>query len=52
MGGVCSTHRRNEKCIKYFSWKISREEPLRRSRRRWVDNIRTDLREIVWKGVG
>jgi hypothetical protein len=26
-------------------------EPLRRPRRRWVDNIKMDLREIGWGGV-
>jgi hypothetical protein len=25
--------------------------PLGRPRRRWVDNIKMDLREIVWDGV-
>jgi hypothetical protein len=25
--------------------------PLGRSRRRWVDNIKTDLREIGWGGM-
>jgi hypothetical protein len=25
--------------------------PLGRPRRRWVDNIKIDLREIVWDGV-
>jgi hypothetical protein len=25
--------------------------PLRRPRRRWVDNIKMDLREIGWGGV-
>jgi hypothetical protein len=25
--------------------------PLGRSRRRWVDNIKMDLREIAWDGV-
>jgi len=27
------------------------ERPLGRPRRRWEDNIRMDLREIVWEGV-
>jgi hypothetical protein len=26
--------------------------PLGRPRRRWVDNIKMDLREIEWDGVG
>jgi hypothetical protein len=27
------------------------KRPLRRPRRRWVDNIKMDLREIGWDGV-
>jgi hypothetical protein len=27
------------------------KRPLRRPRHRWEDNIRMDLREIVWGGV-
>jgi len=26
--------------------------PLGRRRRRWVDNIRMDLQEVVWTGLG
>jgi hypothetical protein len=28
--------------------KPERKRPLRRSRRRWVDNIKMDLRDIRW----
>jgi hypothetical protein len=28
------------------------KRPLGRARRRWVDNIKMDLREIGWDGVG
>jgi hypothetical protein len=28
-----------------------RERPLRRPRRRWVDNVKIDLREIGWDGM-
>jgi hypothetical protein len=28
-----------------------RERPLARPRRRWLDNIKMDLREIGWNGV-
>jgi hypothetical protein len=31
--------------------KPERERPLGRPRRRWVDNIRMDLREIGWDGM-
>jgi hypothetical protein len=27
------------------------ERPLRRPRRKWVDNIKIDLREIGWDGL-
>jgi hypothetical protein len=27
------------------------KRPLGRPRRRWVDNIKMDLREIVWDGM-
>jgi hypothetical protein len=32
--------------------KPDERRPLRRPRRRWVDNIKIDLREIEWNGVG
>jgi hypothetical protein len=28
------------------------KRPLGRARRRWVDNIKIDLREIGWDGMG
>jgi hypothetical protein len=27
------------------------KRPLERPRRRWIDNIKMDLKEIVWGGV-
>jgi hypothetical protein len=30
--------------------KTRRKKPLRRPRRRWMDNIKIDLREIGWGG--
>jgi hypothetical protein len=30
---------------------VGKKRPLRRPRRRWVDNIKMDLREIGWDGV-
>jgi hypothetical protein len=35
MGGACSTYGRDEKFIKYFSWKTGREGPLGRLGHRW-----------------
>jgi hypothetical protein len=31
-------------------WESQKERPLGRPRRRWVDNIKMDLREIAWDG--
>jgi hypothetical protein len=35
-----------------FVGKREGKRPLRRPRRRWVDNINMDLREIGWGGMG
>jgi hypothetical protein len=32
-------------------WKQEGKRPLGRPRRRWVDNVKMDLREIGWDGV-
>jgi hypothetical protein len=34
-----------------FVGKLEGKKPLGRPRRRWVDNIKMDLREIGWDGV-
>jgi hypothetical protein len=47
-----STHGTNEKFILYFGWKNLKGREFGRPRRRWEDNITTDLREIVWGFVG
>jgi hypothetical protein len=31
--------------------KLEEKRPLGRPRRRWVDNIKMDLREIAWDGM-
>jgi hypothetical protein len=37
----------DEKYIKYFDGKLEGKEPLGKPRRRWEDNIRVVIREIV-----
>jgi hypothetical protein len=37
--------------IQDIGGKARRKETLRRPRRRWVDNIKMDLREIGWDGM-
>jgi hypothetical protein len=44
-------HETVEKCIQKFKRKIMVKRPLGRSRRRWNDNIRMDLRDIEWEVV-
>jgi hypothetical protein len=51
MGGVCSTNGEKRNAYRILVGKPEGERPLRRQRRRRVDNIITDLREIGWDGV-
>jgi hypothetical protein len=43
--------RRRRQSIRYWWRKPEGKRPLERPRRRWVDNIKTDLRKIGWDGV-
>jgi hypothetical protein len=47
MGWACSTNRGEEECIWNIVVKVRRKEiiSLGRPRRKWVDNIKMDLRE-------
>jgi hypothetical protein len=49
MGGACSTHGKDEKCVQDFCLKTSRKRAVGRPSRRWEDNIKTDLKERGWK---
>jgi hypothetical protein len=51
MGGICSTHGDDEKCIQHLVRKPERKRPPERSRHRWEDNIWMDLREVGWESV-
>jgi hypothetical protein len=44
IGGACSMIKTYEKCI--LVRKPERKRPLERSRYRWEDNIKTDLKQI------
>jgi hypothetical protein len=48
MGRAYSTNGENRKAYKILVGKLDGKRPLVRSRRRWVDNIKMDLREIGW----
>ena len=42
-----STYGAIQKCIKSFSGKTEGKRPLGRSKRRWEDNIKMGLREVI-----
>jgi hypothetical protein len=51
MDGACSTNGEKRNAYRIFVGKPEEKRPLGRPRRRWVDNIRMDLRETGWYGV-
>jgi hypothetical protein len=51
MGRACSTNKGKRNTYRILVGKPEGKRPLGRPRRRWVDNIKTDLREIGWDGV-
>jgi hypothetical protein len=51
MSRACSTNGGETASIWDIGGKAGRKEPLGRPRRRWVDNIEIDLREIGWDGM-
>jgi hypothetical protein len=50
MGTACSTHGQKRNTLQFW-WESQKERPLERSRRRWEDNIKMELREIGWGGM-
>jgi hypothetical protein len=44
--------RENRNAYRLLVGKPEGKRPLGRQRRRWVYNIRIDLREVRWSGVG
>jgi hypothetical protein len=51
MGGPCSTNVEKSNAYRLFVGKPEGKRPLRRPRRRWVDNITMDLGEVGWCDV-
>jgi hypothetical protein len=51
MGRACSTNGANRNAYTALVGKPEGMRPLGRPRRRWVDNIKMDLREIGWYDV-
>jgi hypothetical protein len=51
MGRACSTNGEKMNSYRILMENPEGERPLGRPRRRWVDNIKIDLREIGWGGI-
>jgi hypothetical protein len=51
IGRACSTNGEKRNAFRILVGKPEGKRPLGRPRRRWVDNIKMDLREIGWDGV-
>jgi hypothetical protein len=51
MDGACSTNGGKKNAYRILVGKREGKRPLGRPRRKWVDNIIMDLRDIGWDGV-
>jgi hypothetical protein len=51
MDRACSTNGEEWNAYKILLGKAEENRPLRRPKRRCVDNIKMDLREIEWDGM-
>jgi hypothetical protein len=59
MGGACSTNGENRNAYRIVVGMPEGKRPLGRPRRRWVDNIKMDLRQdgmewigLIWLRIG
>jgi hypothetical protein len=50
VGRACGTNGKR-RAYRIFVGKPERKRPLGRTRRRWVDNIKINFREIGWDGM-
>jgi hypothetical protein len=51
MGRTCGTYGERRGAYRALVGKPEGRRPLGRSRRRWEDNIKMDLREVGWGGT-
>jgi hypothetical protein len=52
MGRACSTNGAKRNACRILTGKPEGKRPLGRPRRRWLNNIKIDLRDIEWGGMG
>jgi hypothetical protein len=52
MGTACSTNGTKRNAYRLLVGKPGGKRPLGRRRCRWIDNIKMDIREIGWGGIG
>jgi hypothetical protein len=52
MGRAYRTNGGEDNVYRILVGKSEGKRPLGRPRSRWLDNIKRDLREIVWDGIG
>jgi hypothetical protein len=52
MDRACNTHGEKRNAYRILVGKPEGKSPLARPRRRWEDNIKMDVREIEWYGLG
>jgi hypothetical protein len=48
---ACSTNGGEDECIWDICGKPEGKRPVGRPRRRWMDNIKMDMRDIGWVGM-
>jgi hypothetical protein len=51
MGKACSTNGEKTNTCRILVGKPEGKRPLGRPRRKWVENIKMDLRDIGWDGI-
>jgi hypothetical protein len=51
MGRACSTTGEKKNACRVLVGNPEGKRPLGRPKRRWVDNIKMDLKEILWGGM-
>jgi hypothetical protein len=51
MDRTCNTNVEDEEAQRILVGKLEGKRPLERPRRRWVDNIKMNLRDIEWDGM-